>query len=86
MPVSNIGTPIQITIHRSDHPTTIKYNNNTYHISKYRNNYSDSKYDGVRRNFKQSENSDSEEEIFQVGENRSESGQVLEESKNNIIE
>ena len=84
--VSKTGTLIQITINRSDQPTTKKYNNNTYNISKDRNNYSDSKYDGASRNFKQSENSDSEEEIYQFGEKRSESGTVSEESKNSIIE
>ena len=86
IPVSKTGTPIQIAINRSDQPMTKKYANNTYYISKDKNNYQDSKYDGVSRNFKQSENSDAEEEIFQFGENRSESDIVSEESKNNIIE
>ena len=77
IPVSKIGTPIQITINRFDQPTTKKYNNNTYNISKNINNYS--KYDGVSRKFKQIEKSDFEEEIFQFGENRSESGKVSKE-------
>ena len=81
IPVSKIGTPIQSIINRSDQSTTKKYNNNTYHLSKDRNNYS--KYDGVSRKFKQIEHSDSEEKIFQFGENRSESSTVSAESKKN---
>ena len=50
IPVSKIGTPIQITINRSDQPTIKKHYYNTYNISKDRNNYS--KYDGVSRKFK----------------------------------
>ena len=46
-------------------------------MSKDRKNYS--KYDGVSRKLKQIEKSDSEEETFQLGENRSESGKVSEE-------
>ena len=81
IPLSKIGTQIQKTTNRSKPTTTKTYNNNNYHISKDRNNNSDSKYDGVSRNFKQRENSYSQEEIFHVGENRSESGTVSEEEK-----
>ena len=45
-----------------------------------------STYYGVSKYFKQIENTDSEEEIYQFGENSSESGTKSEGEKNNINE
>ena len=71
-PVSKVGH--KKTINQSDQPTTKNYNNNTQHISKDRNTYSDSTYYGVSKYFKQIEHTDSKEEIYQFGETSSESG------------
>ena len=75
-PVSKIGN--KKTIKQSEQPTTKNYNNNNQHISKERNN---STYYGVSKYFKQSEDTDSEEEIYQFGETSSESGAKSEGEK-----
>ena len=66
------------TIKKSEQPTIKKYNSNNQHISKERNN---STYYGVSKYFKQSEDTDSEEEIYQFGETSSESGAKSEGEK-----
>ena len=81
-PVSKIGN--KKTIKQSEQPTTNNYNNNKQHISKERNIPYNSTYYGVSKDFKQIENTNSEEEIYQFCETSSESGTKSEGEKNNI--
>ena len=78
-PISKIGN--KKTIKKSEQPTTKNYNNNNQNISKERNIPYNSTYYGVSKYFKQIENTDSEEEIYQFGETSSESGTKAEGEK-----
>ena len=82
--INTIGNKNPIS--KSDKPTTKNYDTNNTYLRKDGNNYSEATHYEVSKYFKQIENSDSAEAIYQFGENSTVSDNISAVKTNNITE